>query len=479
MVMEEIYLFLILFLKINYISSYIILPFSFSVKNNTNHKINCLIEPENYFRYYMKNTIYTEIKINEKLVNFKLSMDIFSTFISEQIYQPKNKDRQEIIINKNFSLNYININKAKIFNDSFYFYNIPLNYSGKINELIKFNNFTFFQVNKYEDNSIDKDDSVIGLNRIKGSPYMIITDDFDNIGSKYEEQTNLINQLKNRKIINSEIFSIKYENLKEEGKIIIGDFPHEYDNFNYHEKNLFYNKVTCYTCPPFNYFSRFTELFYNNQSLYVIKTFEISIDHGFIEAPLNVKKYFDSFFEKNNNFCKEININNVYAFYCLKDVIYNFSPIVFYFKKIENYKIGLLNEFKLEFNYKDLFKKENLYKNKEIYYFQIIFKKIENWIFGKPLFKKYMLVFDQKNKMYGIYDNIEKNIEVKNIKSFNKIIILWIIIIIFGFIAILESFFLIKKIFRHPRNKRANELNDEFDYNAQLNNVGDNNFINK
>ena len=296
MVMEEIYLFLILFLKINNISSYIILPFSFSVKNNTNHKINCLIEPENYFRYYMKNTIYTEIKINEKLVNFKLSMDIFSTFISEQIYQPKNKDRQEIIINKNFSLNYININKAKIFNDSFYFYNIPLNYSGKINELIKFNNFTFFQVNKYEDNSIDKDDSVIGLNRIKGSPYMIITDDFDNIGSKYEEQTNLINQLKNRKIINSEIFSIKYENLKEEGKIIIGDFPHEYDNFNYHEKNLFYNKVTCYTCPPFNYFSRFTELFYNNQSLYVIITFEISIDHGFIEAPLNVKKYFDSFF---------------------------------------------------------------------------------------------------------------------------------------------------------------------------------------
>jgi len=475
MVKEEIFLLLLIAFNLNNISSYIILPFNFSFKNNNLQKINLGSEPKSYFEYYMNNTIYSKIKVNDQLITFRLSMDTYATFISDKIYQPKNLDLQEIKIDKNFTLNYINLNKVKMLNDSFYFQKID-NTSENSNELTNFNNYTFFQVNKYTDDSIEQESAIIGLNRVKGAPYMVLEESSDHWGCKYEEDTNMIGQLKKRKIINSTLFSIKYNNLKEEGEIIIGEFPHEYDKNNYFEKNLYYNRVTCYTCPPFNYYSRFNEFFYDNKSLLVTKTFQISIDHGFIEAPLSVKKEFDPFFEKYKDYCKEENLNDIYVFYCKKEAVENFKSIVFYFQNREIYKFGQLNDFNLEFNYKDLFIK----KNDDLYYFQIIFKKTEDWIFGKPLFKKYRLVFDQNNKMYGIYSNILKGIEEEeeNKSSFNKEIIFWIVIISLGIIVFVESYCLIKKKCLQSRNKRPNELKDEYDYNNPLNSGENKNSLN-
>ena len=475
MVKEEIYLLLIIAFNLNKISSYIVLPFNFSLKNNNFQKLNLNSDPKSYFEYFMNNTIYSKIKVNDQLVTFRLSMDIFATFISDKIYQPKNLDSQEIKIDKNFTLNYINLNKVKMINDSFYFQNIN-NTAENLNELTNFNNYTFFQVNKYTYDSVDQESAIIGLNRVKGAPYMVLEENSEHWGCKFEEDTNIIWQLKKRKVINSTLFSIKYDNLKEKGEIIIGEFPHEYDKNNYCAKNLYYNKVTCYTCPPFNYYSRFNELFYDNKSLLVAKTFQISIDHGFIEAPLSVKKEFDPFFEKYKDYCTEENLNNIYVFYCKKDAIANFKSIVFYFQNREIYQFGQLNDFNLEFDYKDLFIKGN----EDLYYFQIIFKKSEDWIFGKPVFKKYRLVFDQNNKMYGIYANIEKGIEEEQIdkSSFSKEIIFWIVIIALGIIVLVESYILIKKMCFQSRNKRPNELKEEYDYNNPLNSTDNKNSLN-
>jgi hypothetical protein len=427
----------------------------------------------------MNNTIYTKIKVNDQLVTFRLSMDTFATFISDKIYQPKNSDSHEIKININYTLNYINLNKVKMFNDSFYFQNIN-NTAENPNKLTNFTNYTFFQVNKYTNDSIDQESATIGLNRVKGAPYMIINENSEHWGCKYEEETNILWQFKKRKIINSTIFSIKYDNLKEEGEIIIGEFPHEYDKNNYFVKNLYYNKVTCFTCPPFNYYSRFHELFYDNKSLFVQKYFQISIDHGFIEAPLKDKKFFDPFFEKYKDFCKEENLNNIYVFYCKKEAIKNFKSISFYFQNREIYRFGQLNDFNLEFDYKDLFIKENGDKNEDLYFFQIIFTNSTDWIFGKPLFKKYRLVFDQNNKMYGIYRNIIKGNEEEQMKksSFSKEIIFWTVIIFLGIIVLVESYVLIKKKCNQSRNKRPNELKDEYDYNNPLNTTDNKNSLN-
>ena len=469
------FLLLLLSFKIYFISSYIILPFNFSSKYQKIIENNFFKKPSDYFQYYMNNSIYTEIKVDDKPINFLLSMDTFATYISDKIYQPKNENNQEVLINKNFTLNYINLNKVKMINDSFNFKNIAI--GKKSQELKAYYNYSFFKVIKYTNDSIEKKEAVIGFNRVKGAPYMELKDTSEHWGCKYEENTNIINQLKDRKIINSPIFSIKYNDLKEKGEIIIGDYPHEYDQLHYLEKNLFMSRVTCYTCPPFNYYSSFKELIYNNESLDVRKTFQISIDHGFIEAPIKEKKYYDSFFQKYNDSCKEEKINNIYTYYCKEEAIKNFSPIVFYFVNREIYKLGLLNDFKLEFNYKDLFIKNNEDKNSNIYYFQIIFTENEDWIFGKPLFKKYRLIFDQYNKMYGIYYNIENKIEIKE-NNFNIIIIYWIIIIILILCLLIESYFLIKKLIIQKRSKRANELKDEYDYNSPINSSVNKNDIN-
>ena len=81
MVKEEIFLLLIIAFNLNNISSYIVLPFNFSLKNNNFQNLNLNSNPKSYFEYYMNNTIYSRIKLNDQLVNFRLSMDIFATFI--------------------------------------------------------------------------------------------------------------------------------------------------------------------------------------------------------------------------------------------------------------------------------------------------------------------------------------------------------------------------------------------------------------
>ena len=138
-----------------------------------------------------------------------------------------------------------------------------------------------------------------------------------------------------------------------------------------------------------------------------------------------------------------------------------------------------MNELKMEFDYKDLFINEN-----GIYYFQIIFSKNLDWIFGKPIFKKYRIVFDQDKKIYGIYKYYQKenknenkiiNNPNDNDSNNNRFIIFYVIIFILSLFVIIESIFIIRK---YLGNKRPNELKDENDYDNYLNNDKEKNIIN-
>ncbi len=136
---------LIIILKISYICSYIILPFNFSSNYKLDSNIDFISEPKNYFNYYMNNSIYTKIKVDDKLINFKLTMEVYSTYISDKIYIPKNED-QEIKMDKNYSLNYINLNKVKMFYDTFDFNVLDKNQSmSELNNIYKFFNYSFFK----------------------------------------------------------------------------------------------------------------------------------------------------------------------------------------------------------------------------------------------------------------------------------------------------------------------------------------------
>ena len=88
------------------------------------------------------------------------------------------------------------------------------------------------------------------------------------------------------------------------------------------------------------------------------------------------------------------------------------------------------------------------------------------WMLGKTFLKKYSFNYDMPKKRMGFYKNNGNNnnkIKKKEEKDYYVLInLIWLsIILIIG----ITVFFIIKKIFCYKnRKKRANELDDSFDY---------------
>ncbi len=93
-------------------------------------------------------------------------------------------------------------------------------------------------------------------------------------------------------------------------------------------------------------------------------------------------------------------------------------------------------------------------------YFLIYFSELygDNWELGEIFLKKYYMCFDQDNKRIGYYFKEKKKKEF--FFSFPWILVfsLFLIILLMGYII----FYLFRKM--KIRRKRANELDDGFDY---------------
>lgn len=115
-------------------------------------------------------------------------------------------------------------------------------------------------------------------------------------------------------------------------------------------------------------------------------------------------------------------------------------------------------DFVFELNYKDFF----LTYNDKIYFLCInVIKTNDKWVFGKPFFKKYNLIFDYKAKTIGLYGNYSKN-------KMNWILFEWIIVILLFLVFIYLAYTLIRR-YRLRNYKtletilKVHELNEEFD----------------
>ena len=125
------------------------------------------------------------------------------------------------------------------------------------------------------------------------------------------------------------------------------------------------------------------------------------------------------------------------------------------------------------FDYNDLFIKKN---NK--YYFLIAFRPSTNvnWIIGYPFFKKYEFVFQPDKKIIGTYISYPKGSMNDNGNKTNTSVILLICLVCVLFVVIsVLSIFLFKLLKKKLKKKRANELDDNFDYSPP---VEDNKIIN-
>ena len=282
-----------------------------------------------------------------------------------------------------------------------------------------------------------------------------------------EEYTNFITQLKKRDKINSFAFSIKYDN-DDNGEIIIGDLPHEYSPEKYSADNYFFDTVSITKEPPFNWHFTYQKCSYGEEEVDRSSMVKLSIDFGFIKGNTRLKIYLEQNFF-NQNSCYKNRVKDYDIFYCRKEAIKKFKPIVFDLQS--KYCANNINA-KFEFTYEDLFVKDKY--DDDLYYFQIVFNTdglYSNWIFGKPLFKKYQMVFDQDRKTYGFYlepDNKEfnRNSGIENKGDETSLKVSWSLVCILILVSLGLLYALHKLISRLPRKLKANELEENFSYDS-------------
>jgi hypothetical protein len=518
-------LLLIILFCIQFISihSYINLQFEY-INKKTNSPIPDITTISSYFESYLENSIYTTIKVNNKNIKFYLTFDRYATYISEStlnqlMIKPSliyDEDNEEQL----YSLEYIGISRTSFGKTEF-------NFIQNNTQTISINNISFFISKKTLDESLpikkakclSDNNEEIGFNIYKGNKISEVEveqddpfedlypnpndnhdydeDDYEygdnpnnnrnkktgekyinkNNGYEIEQNSNIINQLKSLKLIPSYAFTIKYnineKNNQEKGEIIIGSLPHEYDPRHYSEKYFTYTTIAFNKKTP-AWRVIFDDIRFGNEKLISSNMAELSINFGFISASVNHKQIFDvNFFLKPEfvDYCKEEKVNTYYVKYCKENVIKEFKNIIFDLPKPYNSDKGD----KIEFNYKDLFVK--CPGNNDYYCFQIVFGSMSSaWILGKPLFKKYQMVFDQEKKIFGFYKEIgEYEYEEKKSNGNSGRSIPWIIIAILLIIIGFLGFLFYRKFQLNKRKKIANELQDDFVYELSVKKNNDEN----
>ena len=410
-------------------------------------KLDEINNDENFDISHLENSkIYTEINIGnpKQKVKIYLSFNYYLTFIF--------KSEANGPFNPSASNTYENISKSMYYSTPFeegFISNETIYLETHNNSVIEINDYSFDLITKLKENTNLKG-GIMGLKL------------FDN-SYRGEPVRNIIVQLKKRHFIESYGWSIKFKE-NGEGVLAIGAYPHDYDKVNY-QAQYFKQILSGYRTTGMFWIIDFTNIItgYGNY-IEKIRKCEMQIETGLIFGTdeyfeLVRKEFFDEKISKKECFLdiskSSISLNFKY-FYCI-----NFDTIK-QFKGIHFKHNDLSKDF--FFDYNDLFINKN---NK--YFFLIAFKPSSNtnWIIGFPFFKKFEFVFQPEGKLIGTYFDYPKNKNTSNNNNgLNTSMILLIcfvgilLVIIFILVYFLYKLITTKKL----KKKRANELDDNFDY---------------
>ena len=323
---------------------------------------------------------------------------------------------------------------------------------------------------------------------------------------KLRDIPSFIKALKNENIINDYSYTFKFY-YRDEGRFIIGAKPHEYEN----QKNAYSEErfVQLKSYEPFNvdfpWSIRFNSIYFTDSKnvIHNIQTNLKSIfspNLGFIIAEEAYKReiikvYFQPLIDKKICFVEKTQITNFtrtnYKFGTngIYEVIHCNNSITTFrvkFPKL-NFEYKEQNAlFTLTFN--DLFQERD-----GTYIFLVIFPdnyyniNHSYWYLGIPFYKAYQLVFNYDSKTIGVYlskkeqrvineDNNGENNKTSNIesdgneKNKSRNVMRILLEILFGICLVIIAYFIGKKI-NEQRKKRANELQDDYEY--CLNNKND------
>ena len=406
----------------------------------------------NYIEFLLQPQLYGKIKIGspEQIIYLLISTDtsyfsIESNSLNNKFYEP-NKSSSFVNSNNQFTFYEENYKSGFYCTDQFKFIN-------NLNNLKKeeiYNNVTFMYINEfskpnnnyYIDINNNELSGIIGLQYPKSYPIF-----------------NIFKSLKDKNIITKNIWSIKYIN--SQPYLILGENLYITDNIE--EK-----RTNSYSTGYYNYwYLFFNDIKIGNTKLNEERIAQYSPQLGVIIGVKEYKNYikkifFDELINKNKCSEKSINFNKkIYSYYeCDNDInINNFEKLEFIHQELSYIFILDKNDLFIDVNDKKyflcIFPEENRYQNEN------------NWILGTPFVKKYNFVFDQDIKKILFYDentNIKSNYESSKISKFTLSII-----IILSLITFLIFLYILIKIIFKPKQIKANELEDSFNYKNEEN----------
>ena len=298
---------------------------------------------------------------------------------------------------------------------------------------------------------------------------------------------NLVLQLKQKNYIKGNIWSIIYnkesnnnnllnnadELLNLKGNMIIGDYLHNYDSKNFFESQ-FKHIYTIYNENIMKWELKFNKIYFKNKEN---KEEKIN-DYNAVLNPSNYliyapKEYFETILDKyfleyiNDDICFQYSLDEYISVYCEKSNKFSIHEL----KSFPTIYFDHINlEYTFELTYEDLFiEKDN------IYWFLIVSDTMyyqNGWTLGNIFLKKYQFSFNLETKEIGFYNTNLEKIKNKNNNMGERNSILYIIIIVALIIILFGIGFLIKiKFFTKTyKKKRANELDDDYEYIMDKNN---------
>ena len=275
---------------------------------------------------------------------------------------------------------------------------------------------------------------------------------------------NFIRELKLNKAIKDYVFFVEYdEKNNDEGYLIIGDEPYEYNNEKYKYSQL--KEISAIQIKRDLYWNlKFNSIYFNkkenetNFRTINLKELNTGLDHNLnvILATYEFMLFIEEEFFKEkikNQLCKRNRLqNNFYNYDCLylKD-IQEFPTLYF-----NNRNLG----FTFELSYKDIFIE---YNGRYMCLVWIDMNDRQNWRLGKPFLKKYFFSFNVDRKIMGFYKPYIKN--VHNKLSNMSINIIYIIIILFLLAIITWMCYLFaKKIYLGKRKVFNENISSELIY---------------
>ena len=458
----HIFLFCIISINIKSKGTPIVIPFE-----STNKKE---LKPEKYFFNLFNN----ELKINLKVGSHHQSIPCYLNLNSHTVYicgsdselhngQPKYEEYK--------STTYTNLSNT-ISSESFY----VIGMASKDQICINDNQVTDlkFYLAKTRFSSQELIYScMIGLG------YEQVFYDDDDAEGYLEEIESFLSQLKNANLINKKVFFIKYNDNDDNGEIFFGAFPHEIKD-KYYEDCLEENYIegdNVYTSDIQIVWSIKGYIYSGEKLLFnYLSSIDFELNQGFIIGSYSYKKevlnnFFSEKLTKGECYTQEVYQQKKAfdGFYCKKNIDIT---------KFENLRIILDKiKYRIDLTYDDLFT-----LNGDYLYFNVLFTQDEDefkndFILGKPVFRKYPIVFNfvRRSEKIGFYNNLSYKKTGQNINNVNegngsgkKLTILLIII---GIVIICLLSYIIIRYCRRPRKQKVNELIEFFDYSAKQGNI--------